>query len=304
MIVAIRDHQCKSHGIRDALRMTGCNPVPVGKPADVLLIDADLDCNDYRKWIHAYEDKGARIVLYPHGGQPMCVWDGIVEPYPVDACFVIAEGHKDVMETYGYPYPINVIGWSMCRQKPFQPSPETPRVLFAPLHPLGNGYLREDHKQANADAYRMLLDWGWPLTVRLAGTFEQNGLWKVDDVSYEATWLDLSIDAFDVLDDHDLIVARDTFLSLAVARGKPALAFGQMPVTNDPASADVPLVVAAHWDLYGDMMRYPYDLSTTDPSVAMTCEAIEWRNRFIGQQIDPASLIEIIRLVHEAEVTV
>ena len=293
MIAAIKDHQGKSRGIAAALQREGWQCVPVGPPADVLLIDHDIDRPGYRDVIDYYKANGAKIVLYPHGALPVCVWDGIIEPYPVDACLVIGTGHRDVMQAYGYPYPIHVIGWSFCEQRSFRSHP-VEQVLFAPAHPLGNGYLHQRYVTANQRAYHSLLRWDVPLTVRHVGSLEMNGLWSVHGVIYERGMMDTTLGS---IDDHDLVVARDTFLSLAVARGVPAITFHQAPMTSDPEGPDEPEITVQNWDAYGSMLRYPYDL--TDSYGRATSgwwpEMISWRERFVGSQLDSRTLSSVLQ---------
>lgn len=297
MIVAIKDHQHKSHALRDALREHGHWIVPVGVPADVLLIDHDVDRPAYRPLIDRYRDMGAAIVLYPHGANVVCSWDGPEEPYPVDGCLVIGTGHRDVMATYGYPRPMHVIGWSFCEQRSFCPRAKIGRVLFAPTHPLGNGYLNNEQRDANREAFMTLLDWGLPLTVRHVGPLDVNGLWREKDVEYEPAQLTLALGS---IDEHDLVVARETFLALAIARGIPAVTYHQAEPDNDPHGPDEPMVKVNSWDLYRDLMRYPYDLE--DPNarfIATAMEAREYRRRFIGEQLDPKALSDVLTVIVE-----
>lgn len=292
MIAAIRDHQRKSYRIREALRAEGWWVVPAGAPADVLLIDADIERPGYRDMIERYKETSAKIALYPHGASAPTCWDIDVDPYPVDVCLVIGEGHRDVMQCYGYPQPIQIIGWPFSDQRAFRPVvPE--RVLFAPIHPLGQGYLPTVDRDANIRTYKQVLSWGCKVTVRHVGPLEWSGLWRVPGVDYEWRGLSLSIGSIDM---HDLVVARDTTLSLAVARGVAAVSFEQTSPRSNPSVLGAPEFPARHWDDFKDLMRYPYDLDD-DPDVwrvAARNEALAWRERFIGQQMDGRALSEVL----------
>lgn len=293
MIAAIKDHQNKAQGLAQALLQVGWDVIYAGSgSADVLLIDHDIDRPGYRDLIDAYKTDGAKIVLYPHGANPMTVWDGLMEPYPVDACLVIAEGHRQVMEAYGYPHPIRVIGWPYGPQHDFQPAAPD-RVLFAPIHPLGNGYLHPSWAEANATAFRALLDYGRPITVRLIGSVQANGLWYAPGAEYVAGRMDGSTDG---LDDADVVVAHGTFLSLAVAAGKPAVTFHQVQPTSDPEGPGEPLVPVRSWERYRHLMRYPFDLADPDGiAKAAWWAPAQWRRRFIGDPLDPALLDHTLR---------
>jgi hypothetical protein len=299
LVVAVRDHQGKSRGFRDALREQGWWVAPPGMPADVLLLDHDIDRQSYRDMIENYRHAGAKVVLYPHGAAPIWDWDGWLEPYPVDACLVIGSGYRDAMDSYGYPCPIHVVGWSYCRQRPFHGRPPQ-RVLFAPIHPLGTGYMDPRFRAANARAYRTLLEWDVELTVRHIGPLELNGLWPESDVMFEVGEPDGSVRSIDA---HDLVVATDTFLSLAVARGIPAVAFHQVQPVGTRERDEDPVVTFPHWD--PDLCRYPYDLEDPASCVeASRVEATEWRARFIGGQLDPAVLSGVLEAVCSTTVSV
>jgi len=298
MIVAVKDHQGKSRALVDALRTQGWFVVPLGAPADLLLIDHDVNRPGWRDVIDAYAEFGAKIVLYPHGANVICSWDGPEEPYPVDACLVIGQAHREVMETYGYPRPMHIIGWSFCEQKPFQPR-EAKRVLFAPTHPLGNGYLNDEQKQANQIAYEQVLQWGLPVTVRHVGPLSANGLERRRGVEYERAHLSLGLGS---LDDHDLVVARETMLSMAIARGIPAMTYHQACPDNDPHGPTEPMIKVSNWQKYRDLMHYPYDLNM--PGIrfgAAAGEATVYRQRMIGPQLEAKALSGILTGICERE---
>lgn len=300
MIIAIRDHQGKSRAIRDALREKGWWVVPAGMPADVFLLDHDIDRLSYRDMIEAQKAGGAKIILYPHGAAPIWDWDGWLEPYPVDGVMVIAAGYRDVLEAYGYPWPVHVIGWSYCDQRQFRPRPPE-RVLFAPIHPLGNGYMDPSFAAANQRAFRTILDWDVrpaQLTVRCIGSLALNGLWPERGVRFEVGQPDMSIRS---IDSHDLVVAQDTFLSLAVARGVPAIAFNQVQPFGTRERATDPTVVFPHWD--SALARYPYDLEDPEScEVASRVEASVWRGRFIGGQMTADGLAEVLERICGREI--
>lgn len=283
--VAIRDHRGNSQPYAEALIARGWNVVPLGTRADVLLIDLDLERAGYQDVIRAYQQVGARIVLYPHGANPITVWDGIDEPFPVDLCVTIGEGHRMVMDAYGYPNRVLVAGWGFSQIRRFEPT-DGKRVLFAPIHPLGNGYLEESFREANARAFRTLLASGRDLHVRHMGSLAENGLWPEPDVTFLPAGLG-DLTPMWQIDAADVVVATETFLSLAVARGKPAVAFHQVaPVDGAEGPGDTMFEVRS-WDRYREIVRYPHDLA--EPlaiETACVCEANGWRERFIGRPLD------------------
>lgn len=295
--VAVRDHRGNSLPYIEALSAKGWDIQPLGAAADVLMLDFDVPHGGYRDMIQVYRDAGARIVLYPHGANPVTAWDGLYTPQPADLCLVPGEGHRMVMEAYGYPNPILVTGFSFCGIKRFKPSPGE-RVLFAPIHPKGDGYLDEVSKAENAKAFRALVHSRREIHVRHMGSLEQNGLWPVDGVTYYPAGLGDPTDLGQI-DSADVVVASGTFLSLAVARGRPAVAFGQIAPVEDPSDPGEQL---RSWDRYEPIMRYPHDLGEI---LALGCacvsEAQGWRERFIGKPLDANLLNDRLRgLVTEA----
>lgn len=299
--VVIRDHQGKSIPFENALRHEGWSVRPIGQAADVLLIDLDVDRPDYRDILRMYRNARTAVVLYPHGANPMTLWDGITDPQAVDVCLVPGEGHRMVMEAYGYPNPIRVIGWTFCQIKPFEPS-DGRRVLFAPIHPLGSGHLDDASKAANAAAYDALLRTGRDVTVRYIGTLEQNGLEWHERGAYVQADLDVALsEHFDatiaMIDDFDVIVtAPGTFLGLSVARGKPTVAFHQVEPVADQESPNDPVFRVQSFEKYREIMHYPHDLA--DPlAIETACqfEAQGWRERFVGKLIDPGELDTLLR---------
>lgn len=297
--VAVRDHRGNSLPYVEALAAKGWDVVPLGQRADVLLIDLDIDRPGYRDVIHAYAEAGARIVLYPHGANALTCWDGLDEPYPVDLCVVPGEGHRMVMEAYGYPRPILVAGFSFCGIRRFRPS-RGERVLFAPIHPLGSGWLAPRDKAANEVAFRTLLQTGRPLVVRYMGTLAENGLWEEPGV----TFVRADVDPVDHIDSADVVVAHGTFLSMSVARGRPSVSFHQVEPMNDAENPGEVQFPVRSWDRYREIMRYPHDLG--DPLALETACAVEangWRERFVGRPLDANLLNDRLRsLVAEAVV--
>lgn len=306
--VAVRDHQGKSTPYARALAQHGWDVRPIGQPADVFLTDLDVVRGGYRYLIDGYRDAGAKIVMYPHGANVLTIWDGLDEPYPVDLCVTIGEGHKAVMEAYGYPFPVLAAGWALCEQRKFRQT-EGRRILFAPTHPLGSGFLSDRDKKANADTFGALLSQG-RVTVRHVGTLEQNGLWLDGECKYEHVDMNLCVSdqlvsTLAMIDDADVVVTSPgTFLHLAVARGCPVVAFQQIEPGTDPEGPEETVFPVASWDRYRELMTYPHDLA--DPLAVQTAcmfEAQGWRERFVGQRLNAARLDQALRALLPAGVT-
>jgi hypothetical protein len=305
MRVAINNHQGKANGLQKALEDAGHT---IGKDyCDVLLIDFDGPVSHYEYTIERHVIQGAKVFLYSHGAMPIVAWDGIYEPSErVSAYLAQSPGQKAVMEAYGYPHPIHVIGWHYCKILPWKPAKEVKRVVFAPWHPHANGFgwLDPKRRELNGQIFEDLLKLdGIELTARCIGTPHKNGLREVDGVNYVKAYPDGSTLEIDWA---DLVIAEGTYAYLAIARGKPTVMFGQ---DMHPQDGDTPEMVryVENWDLYRDLMRYPFDfgdgrLSKTLLGASRT-EPVEWKGTFIGETFEPVRFVTLLEslLVEEVE---
>lgn len=251
---------------------------------EILLIDHDGP-DYYHNIINAFPQ--AKIVLYPHGEPYMFAWDGIWDVNPRTAFYLSSNhGCAEIMRAYGYPNPIHVIGWFRGEQASFKPAKQLERVVFAPIHPLNNGYLNKYHKTANVKAYEALINMPIKLTVRHIGNIQSNGLWPVDGVEYVNGKLDGSTT------EADLVVSNvGTYLATAVSQGKPCVAHGQDYAILDGYDSDH-LHFSKSWDKYRNILRYPFDISDGFKALerAAGTEASTWRYKFIGKQFNMVKL--------------
>ena len=289
MRVAIRDHQNKSRGLVQAL--SDFEVVPLGVPADFLLIDHDATAY-YRQVIDAYHKTGAKVYLYPHGATAHLAWDGVWPEYEkVSGYLAMSEGQAETMRRYGYSKPISVTGWHWCEQKPFRAwnRERKAKVLFAPIHALNNGFLFKEVKEETQLVFERLCALPVDLKVRYIGDLESCGIERVNDVEYVKGSKDNSIED---IDEADFVVSFGTFAYLSVARGKPTLFYRQdIPYFDAHSNDDIRY--AEHWDFYGDYMRYPIDV--LDHSfIEANQEQAEWRKLFIGEQITPERMKGIL----------
>ncbi len=296
MRIAIRDHQNKSVGLVKAIRVHGEHEiVDVGEFADILLIDHDVTMF-YKNIIERYHAAGSKIVLYPHGATAHLAWDGV---WPVDsrvdAYLAQSEGQAEVMRRYGYPNPIYVTGWHWCEQKRFKnKQSERPSVLFAPIHPQNSGFIFSKVRNATRNALDYLYTLkGFDITVRHIGDIAQNKLSDYSGIKFVQGHTDNSIED---IDNADLVVSFGTFAYLAIARGIPTIMYRQdIPYFDGHSEESVKF--AAHFYLYRDYIRYPYDVTDElDINWVMSQETgiKQWKKNFIGEIIDPAKLNEIL----------
>lgn len=284
-------HQNKERPLHDALISRGWDFVQLGKPADLLLINHDMPQGDQRKSIDLYANMGAKIVTYPEGSGLYAYWDGIREPYRVDACLVIADGYKATMDAWNLNVPIHSIGWLWSDIKDFTPTTGN-KVLFAPIHPDGFGVLEPGDIVWNRTVYERLIRIpNIELTVRYLGMLAQNGLWTMPKVTFKRGVYN---NANDDIEAHDLIVSSGTFAAKAIAMGKPTVTF---PVP----SGETIYRYAKHYEDYREFMKFPLEISNPDDlSQAMQHarsynDLQEWKDNWIGKPFDADNLDKILR---------
>ena len=205
------------------------------------------------------------------------------------------------MESYKYPKPIKVIGWHYCDQKEFQPCADVKNILFAPEHPHSTGYMLAEARVLNKKVYHDLIDLPFNITVRYINLLFMNGLDERSGVKYQRA--DMTLEgSINAIDEADLIVTYPgTFASLAIARGKPVVMYGQNICPHDGYS-DATLRYVHHWEDYQGFMRYHYDISDTTGSItesiirrASMNEETMWRDKFIGEQMKADTLMDALK---------
>lgn len=297
MNVMMLGHQGKEDGLARALNACGHTFVQNPDQADCLFVDHDdPGFGPRRALLEMFRERGKATFMYPHGAGIMLSWDGLIEPFPVTAHFTIGEGQREVMRRYKYPAATVAAGWSLCLQRPFVPVAKVKRVLFAPIHPPSNPDFPPfpEHTAANQAAFHACRSLDAELTVRCIGTPQANGLPDIDPVVYVQGDYDNSVAE---IDEADLVVGCDTFASLAVARGKPVVQFGQ-DINSRGEQGDRPQV--KHWADYKDYMRYPFDITDgpmSDVAAAAAVgspEADEWRQLFVGEPLKPQAFGRIV----------
>lgn len=283
-------HQNKEKPYHEALLANGWDFVPLGKPADILLVNHDMPQGDQRKSIDYYQSKGAKIVVYPEGSGIYAYWDGIREPYKVDACLVLSEGYKQVMDKWQLNVPIHVVGWSWSDIRPFTPTTGK-KVLFAPIHPDGFGVLEPGDIVWNRDIYAELLKLDIDLTVRYLGELAMNGLRTVPNVTFKRGIYD---NGNHDIESADVVVSTGTYAAKAVAMGKPTVMY---PV----ASGETIYRYAKRYRQYSARLKYPLTVENAHEIAGMMSFAKQgvdleaWKQDWIGTPFDGKKLDEILR---------
>lgn len=294
------NHQGKADAFVHALTTRGWNQVKDPGQARFILSDSDVLAR--AKTLEAYHRQGVKVFLYPHAGPPNLFWDLPNTPYThsVDAHFVPTEGHIEIMRSYGNRYPLHAVGWHLCPIAPFKPRTEARRIVFAPIHPNSNKFLCRLDREMNAETFKKLLplvNGNVCLLVRHVNELKQNGLWRAGGVDYIEGQKDQS---YWEIDQADLVVGKQTYAYLAVARGVPALMMGEWHPIQWGGS-EAAMSYAKSWDSYKHLMMYPLDILAAEDlqeligrAIHSDCEIADWRERMIGQPFDPDRFVDLV----------
>jgi hypothetical protein len=292
--VVISDHQGKSLPLREAVTASGHDLIDWAEAADVVLIDHDVPFHGKLPMIDACVEAGGRAFLYPHGADAalMSQWDGMYPIYPrLSGALVVAEGHAEVARAYGYPLPVHIIGWSLCPLAPRRPGPVR-NILFAPTHPPYMGHPR--YPQRNTEVFESLLNCPAALVVRHIGGLEENGLYDVPHVTFVRGDFGDAPGMVEQIDAADCVIAdRGTFGNMAIARGATTVLWDSAIVVNNEGvrSPD-------HIERYRELIRFPFDVDDGDLWKTITAASqdiervAEWRERFIGEALDPQAMLD------------
>ncbi len=246
----VKPHQGKEQPYREALLAAG--HVESQDP-DVLLVDFEIPHPGYEVWTDEAKRRGIPLVAYPHGFAQVGEHQLTRKPHECAAAFVHGPGQVWLRLMYGYPNPVHAVGYPRDR-KPLTPR-EPDHVLFAPHHPLGSGWMPDDARRANTEAFRTLLrERDYELTVRLIGSLEQNGLWEERGVKYVYGQMDGSLTG-----GADVVVAGGSYAANSLCAGVPVVMYNQTREWRVELETQEPEMVP-HWELYERHTRYPYDL--------------------------------------------
>ncbi len=290
MRFALRDHRGQGKPFLDAMVAAG-HSCPKVDP-DVVFIDYDLPHPAYEAHVKVAQDR--TLVIYPHGASFTMGHDLAGDPIRTDLTLVLGEGQKALLEAYDYPNPVEVIGWPWGGRGPVRGPRTLRRVLFAPLHPLGSGYLREDLAELNREAYELLLDEGVELTVRHLGPLAQSELKHRPGVRY----IEGQPGTLAGIEDADVVVASQTFAAKSLVAGWPVVMFATEREWRLESEHDLTCVWADNWEWHAAANAYPYMLGfgtcqeaaeTPNPPVMQA-----WKDRFIGPDWDPEAFTRLI----------
>ena len=305
-LYALEDHQRKSLAYTEALANAD---YVVARHLNVQHIRFLLSDADWREDLMSTAAlMNIPVFLYPHAARPMVIYDGAVKPHPVACMFTQAPGGAYLMKKIGYPFPVEVTGWAFSELRPFTPVEAVRKIMFAPIHPNGNGYLNRVDKELNRRTLAKLVHYcqttGAELSVRYIGTLEQCGIPELGQLCDELPDL---IEAhkgkknnttFD-MESADVVVSHQTFAYMAVALGKPTVMMGE-DIPPRTGNTEQGFRYVDHWASYKDYLMFPLDILQGDPAetIAKACagtrEVADWRERLIGEPFDGPKFVETL----------
>lgn len=306
------EHQHKAKAYVDALRLAHYRPHRRLEQTKFLLIDHvwhGLFAGTEVKWrsqVVKAKEMGLPIFVYPHSVRPNIPHDLTDQFFPVTTLFTIAEGHKEVLRRIDYPNPIEVAGWPYTEIYPFRrKEPQNKiRVLFAPIHPVGNGYLPEEERALNTKTYQLLLGLldEISLTVRNIQALEKNGIWYDERVNYIKGHFDGSTND---MERAHVVIGAFTYAHMAVALGHPLIMLGEGILPHNSPRMKGRLIYVRNWEKYKDYMHYPFNIEDCrnskdlkrmiDLSLQGSPLMNEWKERFIGIPFDGRKFVKILK---------
>jgi len=278
--------------------------------ADFLLMDHDYERESYARWRPYFTPAARRkrpVFIYPHVPYSYFLWDAIVKPTGAACNFVVAEGGKEAMRLYGYPYRVEVVGFAGMDVQPFTPTNGT-KLLFAPAHPIHNRqYPKPEglaHARRAAEWIVQNLDAFERVTVRYSHTLEESGLeafkGMTGRVQFEPVDIyrtpDIRRDALRAIADADIIVSQSTFGYLSIAAGKPTVFYGYKDMTPHSREGYV-----KQYEKYRHIFYYPLvleDMSVDELLAARLTpdEHVEnWKRLNVGENFNAAKFLNVIR---------
>jgi hypothetical protein len=243
--------------------------------------------------------------IYPHTPYSYWLWDGLYPPAPVACNFIVGDGARMGMKAYGYPYRVEVIGWTGCDIRSFVPTVGT-KLLFAPHHLLnGWKYAQPEIEGVIRNAAQFILDnmaSFESVDIRCSSKSLEHGLfplirkgaafWNVD--VYHTP--NIRQDALKAIVKADIIISNGTFGYLSVASGKPTVMCGYRDMKVGGANGE-----AKHYDLYKDHLAFPLTIEsmTIEEVLAVKTKRNEevetWKELNIGRRFDAEKFVAVVK---------
>lgn len=282
-------HHTKHTGIRDALLSAGHEETSISQAKTVFVHN---DTEPMWKFLDELKSSGKKLVHFPHAGRPSLYWNNPYKPYgKFDLAIFPTELHEKVGRILGFEAPGIISGWSISPVRETRTSISGSSVLFAPIHPNGNGYLSSFDKALNRLAFQLMLSRGHlEITVRHYGTLDGAGLSFAPGVKYIKSDGVVNEKTFD---GYDFVVSTQTFGYCSVAFGVPTYFYGES-IPPRVGASDKDLYLMEMFSDIKDLVLYPFDFIDMPTLYWHSRHQDEWKSRMIGPEIDKAKFAEEI----------
>ena len=269
--------------------------------ADFYLLDRGMFGRRLEKRLALFSQKPGFI--YPHSPTAYFLWDGPEKPLPAKCTFVAAEGAKRAMQIYGYPYRVEVCGFSRCEVREFKPTAGR-NLLFVPARPRIDGGRQ---KAKDLWAFKFILDH--------RDSFENitvcytRGLGEIGFFAYESLYRDMGIEFILTVPktgkptaemiarirNIDLVISCTSVAAFAVALGVPTVFYGESDILTSGNGA-----VAQHYPLYRDIYEFPLALERMNIEDVLAVGQAQnslverWKQLNIGSNFDSHKFLRIV----------
>ena len=293
-------HQHKGDMLVEALKQNGWKQTQNMHLSRASFFDIDVD--NRVEMINTLVKLGQKVFIYPHGARPQVayMWKQM-RPHPKVTAYVCPTvGHAELLKTMDYPHRFVIPGWWLTPVVPFQALEGKPKkVLFAPLHPNGNGWLSNLDRNLNAMTLQNILKaqerLKFQLTIRHIHSLAENGLPNEPFGGIRYIRGSTQGDEIPQIRSHDLIVAHQTFGYKSVALGKPTVFMSEHLCPRAGTSPETfEFINEDYWFRHKHLYMFPFDINhhvippaqvMIDACSPMAEEKIaDWRERFIGSQ--------------------
>jgi len=295
------NHQNKGNAYFEALKEWGYNSLEQSWFLNVKIILTDSDILGRRHILDKYRAYGCKnFFVIPHTARPNLVNDVSPGWQHTTAYFCVTKYHAEVMQIYGIDKPIHPVGWSLCPIKKFTPRKQARNILFAPIHPRCSQIDKDVNLATFKKLEKLARQDDIVLTVRFIRNLHESGLEKVEhpNIKYTVGYMN---QAYDQIDNADVVIGHQTIAWLAVARGTPTLMMAERKLKTHIEPRRGGVSYARNWNKYVDKIAYPLDILDCDDTLGLlnkaiknNCAVSDWKRRMIGNPFRKDRFLEAI----------
>lgn len=282
----------------NALLHAGYVEVPNAKQADFVLYDKESSSLARQaKMESQIVDKP--VFIYPHTPYSFWFWDGIVKPRRCTCNFVVGDAAAKSMQTYGYPYRVEAVGFPRCEVKPFTPTTGKHLIYSSSRLQGKGGKMYGAERNASIQVMRWLVQnkkFFDTVTICYQFSIQKNGMnsFQEDGFIYRSSGEQVEMGAANTLrqlQGADIVISCNTFAYISIAQGHPTVMYPIHKTVNR----------LAHFDLYRQWYDFPLDLYSMDGADVLALrdkpneQVEEWKRMNIGTSFDAEKFISIVK---------